>query len=102
MIFLKYFVFSIMLFILLAYFIVIFIAVHKLLLKRIYYRWLINSLIYPVNLYRVRKMDISNIVQLIARFEINSYWFGKYWFGRSIKRQLHKRYENFLKEKGEI
>jgi len=65
---------------------------HQIALKLEPYRWLVNSLIHPLEVLRLRKrMRRSTKSQLVDMFfiwEHSDYWFKHYWFGVRLKNIL--------------
>lgn len=79
--------------------IVLFITVltHSLLLNLIWYRRLINSIIYPFTKYQLKKKikkataDEINIMYL--NLDMCVRWFDDYWFAKRIKKILSDKVE---------
>lgn len=78
---------------------------HARLLKYIPYRWVVNSILYPLHRARLkRQLLLNTMTQTIDMwYRFNSKWFAKYWFGRSLLKiiddrilELDKRNENVI------
>jgi hypothetical protein len=54
------------------------------------YRWIVNSIIYPVMFYRIKKKSKSEKVLIYANWTNKEFWFLKFWFGKRIKKYLER------------
>lgn len=82
------------LFLLLGWFIIP--IVHKLLLKWIPYRWVINSIIYPYTKYKLsRRYELMNKEDRIiawSDFHLMDHWSKGYWFTERLERHILLNY----------
>ncbi len=76
---------------------------HQMLLKWEYYRWLANSVIYPINKRRIKnkikRMRFRDLVDYWHEFQLVEYWFKKYWFGKKLMKIID---DELLKRNNEL
>jgi len=60
---------------------------HEVLINWIPYRWLFNSIIFPLNYFRLRKRirNMEDKAVELAFFLEDKHWFDSFWFGKRIK-----------------
>lgn len=72
-------------------------VIHNFLLMFIWYRWLINSIIFPYTKYRLKRKikrstaDEINIMYL--NLDMAKRWFDNYWFAKRIKKIISDKVE---------
>lgn len=66
---------------------------HGLLLKWLPYRWLVNSALYPIKLWLLkRELLLMNEKELVDMwYDWHHKWFFKYWFGQKLLKVIEDR-----------
>ena len=70
--------------------------IHRLLLKSVPYRWLVNSLIYPYTKHQLSKryelMNIEERQKAYADYVLMDHWAKNYWFTKRLIRHILLNY----------
>ena len=62
---------------------------HKYLIKKAWYFWIVDTISFPVNIFMVKKLNVDN-----AKLIVKHYKWRNIWTHRILKRKLEKiRYE---------
>lgn len=69
---------------------------HNLLLNKLWYRWIVNSIIYPINALRLNKKTYFELIEINCNWILHDKWFHKFWFGRKLKKIMNKKLEKNL------